>query len=233
MDLSLVCGESAVSVASAGVGSRRARRLLVCAFPLRGAEIPYLTEGPPRASRSPMKPGTRTGWLLAGVRDGETVAEHSYRVGVLAYVIAACEGANPERAATLGLFHDLPETRIGDVPSVGRKYVTTAAAHDIVTDQTAGLPEDLRNRIVAAVDEHESAKTPEGTPESRCSRDADKLECLLQAREYQREGYTELDEWVRSSAEAVTTATGKALAAAALEVSPGQWWGSFARAVGR
>lgn len=180
-----------------------------------------------------LKHTPRTGWLLAGVRNGESVAEHSYRVGVLAYVIAACEGANAERAATLGLLHDLPETRTGDLPSVGKKYVQTAAAHDIAVDQTAALPEDLRTRIVTAVDEHESAKTADATLESQCSRDADKLECLLQAREYQREGYGQLDEWVRSSAEAVTTATGKALATAAMAVSPGEWWGSFARAVGR
>ncbi|MBB5159660.1 HD domain-containing protein [Saccharopolyspora phatthalungensis] len=180
-----------------------------------------------------LKHTPRTGWLLGGVRNGESVAEHSYRVGVLAYVIAACEGANAERAATLGLFHDLPETRIGDIPSVGKKYVTTASAHELISEQTSGLPENLRDRIIAAIDEHESAKTGDATLEAQCSRDADKLECLLQAREYQREGYTQLDEWVRSSAEAMTTITGKALASAAMEVSPGEWWGSFASAVGR
>lgn len=180
-----------------------------------------------------LKQTVRSGWLLPGVRDPESVAEHSHRVGVLAYVIAACEGANADRAAVLGLFHDLPETRIADVPSVGKKYVQTADPHDITTDQTAALPEWLSSRIVAAVDEHESAKTAEATLESKCSRDADKLELLLQAREYQREGYTQLDEWIRSSSEAVVTPTGKALAAAAMQVSPGEWWGSFARAVGR
>ena len=41
----------------------------------------------------------RAGWLLAGVRDPESVAEHSFRVGVLAYIIAALEGADPDRAA--------------------------------------------------------------------------------------------------------------------------------------
>ncbi|MEV0056487.1 HD domain-containing protein [Saccharopolyspora shandongensis] len=180
-----------------------------------------------------LKQTVRSGWLLAGVRNPESVAEHSYRVGILAFVIAACEGANPDRAATLGLFHDLPETRTADIPSVGKKYVRTTPPHDIVADQTASLPADLAERITAVVDEHESAKTPDATLESRCSRDADKLECLLQAREYQQEGHQQLDEWVRSSTEAMTTATGKALARAALEVSPGAWWGAFARAVGR
>lgn len=176
-----------------------------------------------------LKHTPRTGWLLAGVRHGESVAEHSYRVGVLAYCIALLEGANPDRAATLGLFHDLPETRIGDVPSVGKGYVSTTDPSQVVTDQTAELPLELAERVRALVNEHESAKTPDATPESRCSRDADKIECLLQAREYQREGYTQLDPWVTTMVEAVTTATGKTLAADALDVDPGHWWDTFAR----
>src|SRR5260370_512152 len=43
--------------------------------------------------------------------------------------------------------------------------------------------------------------------EARCSRDADKLECLVQAREYQHEGYTQLEPWITTMADAVTTTT--------------------------
>jgi putative hydrolase of HD superfamily len=180
-----------------------------------------------------LKQVARAGWLLAGVRDGESVAEHSFRVGVIAYCIAVQEGANPDRAAALGLFHDLPETRVGDVPSVGRPYVQTADPRQVVADQIADLPAGLASRISALVVEHEGAKTPEATLEARCSRDADKIECLLQAREYQREGYTQLDMWVSTMAGAVTTATGKRLAEAALNVSPGDWWDEFARTFGQ
>lgn len=179
-----------------------------------------------------LKNTARTGWLLAGVRDGENVAAHSHRVAVIAYCIAELEGANPDRAAALGVFHDLPETRTGDVPSVGKRYLNVADPHDVVTDQVEGLPPHLASRIVALVDEHESAKAPSATLESRCSRDADKLDCLLQAREYQAEGYRQLDEWVRTSADAVTTETGKRLAAVAMEITPGEWWGAFARNFG-
>jgi putative hydrolases of HD superfamily len=69
----------------------------------------------------------RAGRLLTGIKDPESVADNSFRVAVLAYVIAVKEGANPERAATLGLFHDFPETRTGDIPSVGKPYVRTPA----------------------------------------------------------------------------------------------------------
>lgn len=171
----------------------------------------------------------RAGWLLAGVSDPESVAEHSFRVGVLAYCIAVLEGADPNRAAALGLFHDLPESRIGDVPSVGKKYVATKPAVEVATDQVAGLPPDLARHVVELIAEHESAKTPDATLEARCSRDADKLECLLQAREYQQSGNVNLEPWVTSMAEAVSTPTGKALAAAAMNTSPAAWWDAFAR----
>ncbi len=46
----------------------------------------------------------RAGWWHAGVRDPESVAEHSLRVAQLASLIAAIEGAEPSRAA-LPLVH--------------------------------------------------------------------------------------------------------------------------------
>ena len=52
----------------------------------------------------------------AGVRDPESVAEHSLRVAQLASLIAAIEGAEPGRAALLAVWHDSQETRTGDIP---------------------------------------------------------------------------------------------------------------------
>lgn len=179
-----------------------------------------------------LKHVTRSGWLLAGVRSPESVAEHSFRVGILAYVIAIQEGANADRAATLGLFHDLPETRTGDANSVGKRYVRAASPHVVVNDQVAELPDDLATHVVMLIDEHESAKTSDATLEARCSRDADKIECLLQAREYQREGYQQLQPWVTTMLDSVSTLTGKQLALAALEVSPNTWWEAFAASFG-
>lgn len=175
----------------------------------------------------------RAGWALAGITNGESVAEHSFRVGVLAYMIAVLEGANPDRAAALGLFHDVPETRIGDVPSVGKPYISTPAAQAIAADQVAGLPEALVRHISALIDEHESAKESHATAEARCSRDADKIECLLQAREYEVQGNPQMQPWIDSMAAAVTTETGKRLAAAAQELSPGAWWAEFAANFGK
>lgn len=175
----------------------------------------------------------RAGWQLAGVAQPESVAEHSFRVGILAYAIAVMEGGNPDRAAALGLFHDLPETRISDVASVGKAYVRTADPLQVASDQTTGLPGKLARHIIALIDEHEGAKEPGATIEARCSRDADKLECLLQAREYAAAGNTQVGPWITSMVEAVSTETGKRLAAAACEVPPSVWWQRFADDFGK
>jgi putative hydrolase of HD superfamily len=170
----------------------------------------------------------RAGWLLTGIGSPESVADHSFRVAVLAYMIAVQEGANPERAASLGLFHDFPETRITDVASVGKPYVKTADPVKVISDQAAALPSALAGHITALIAEHESAKTPQATLESRCSRDADKLDCLLQAREYQAQGNQLVQPWIDSMIPVITTSTGTALAKAAQDLPPSIWWDEFA-----
>lgn len=53
-----------------------------------------------------LKQTKRTGWWMAGVRDPESVAEHSWRTALLASVIAKLEGADPARAAYLASLLD-------------------------------------------------------------------------------------------------------------------------------
>ncbi|MDX8036474.1 HD family hydrolase [Lentzea sp. BCCO 10_0856] len=172
----------------------------------------------------------RAGWLFAGVQNPESVAAHSFRVGVLSYAIAVQEGANPDRAATLGLFHDVPETRIGDIPYVGKLYLDVKVPPEAVAaDQVRHLPAPLAAHIEALVAEHESAKSYDHTPEARCSRDADKLELLLQAREYQAAGITKMERFIQTMQASVVTDTGKALMDSALRIAPSEWWEAFGK----
>jgi hypothetical protein len=72
-----------------------------------------------------------------------------------------------------------------------------------------------------AVAEYEAGTTIE----SRCARDADKLECLLQAIEYRTAGNTNVQGWVDSSRQALTTETAARIADAAVTMSPLAWRG--------
>jgi putative hydrolases of HD superfamily len=167
-----------------------------------------------------LKRTKRAGWWIAGVRDPESVAEHSFRVGVIAYVLALMEGADPHRAATLALFHDLPEVRLGDLPSTAKRFVQTASAEDVIAEQTSKLPAALAGPIRDLIGEFEA----EETPETLCAKDADKIECLLQAREYLAQGHSLAQPWVDTMLAAVQTEFGQRLAEAAARVPVDQWW---------
>ncbi|MBO3753054.1 HD domain-containing protein [Streptosporangiaceae bacterium NEAU-GS5] len=161
----------------------------------------------------------RTGWLIAGVRDPESIADHSFRTAIIATVIATMEGANPERAAFMSLFHDTQETRITDIPYIGKRYVKAASNENVTRDQTAGIPEAVAAVIGSAVEEYEG----HATLESRCARDADKLECLVQAIEYRDQGHANVQPWIDSSLAALQTPTGRRLAEEALKTGSLEW----------
>jgi 5'-deoxynucleotidase YfbR-like HD superfamily hydrolase len=161
----------------------------------------------------------RTGWSQVGVPLPESVADHSFRVSVIASMLAAIEGADPQRAAFLALWHDSQETRTTDLPHLTKNYVSTAANEQVTRDQVAPLPPPVAGMISAAVAEYETAETPE----ARCARDADKLECLLQAREYQEQGHANVQPWIDSSLAALTTASAKQLAHEAMAQNSLDW----------
>ena len=165
----------------------------------------------------------RAGWLLLGISQPETVAEHSFRVGLIGITLAAMEGADPGRTAALCLMHDVHETRIGDVPSVGRAYVTTAVPEAVTAHQTAGMPDNLAKTFQDLTAEYEATETLE----SRVAHDADKIETLIQAAEYETQGYAAAP-WRDTSIQALRTESAKQLAQAIVTSDPRGWWMSFA-----
>ena len=161
----------------------------------------------------------RTGWLLAGVPAPESVAEHSFGASTIAAVIAAMEGADPQRAAFLALWHDSQETRTTDLPHLTRRYVTATGNEQITTDQIRPLPDVIAAAIRSAVAEYETGQTLE----ARCARDADKLDCLLQAREYEDQGHSNLQPWIDSSIASLHTPSAKQLAHEAIAQNSLEW----------
>jgi len=161
----------------------------------------------------------RTGWLVAGVGNPESVADHSFRAAVIASVIAKLEGGDPERAAFMSLFHDTQETRITDIPYIGKRYLEAVPNQRVTADQVRGVPESVANMIQDAVDEYEEKTTLEAV----CARDADKLECLIQAVEYREQGHQNMQPWIDSSLAALTTATAKRLADEILGTGSLEW----------
>ncbi|HEU5156576.1 MAG TPA: HD domain-containing protein [Streptosporangiaceae bacterium] len=163
----------------------------------------------------------RTGWFILGVGDPESVADHSFRAAIIAAALAALEGANPERAALLSLFHDSQESRLTDLPYVSRPYVSKAPNEEVTAEQMRGLPEEVASVVERAVGEYEE----HASIEARCAHDADKLDCLLQAVEYREHGYRNAQPWIDSSLAQLQTVHGKRLAEEVQRTGSLDWLG--------
>jgi putative hydrolase of HD superfamily len=170
----------------------------------------------------------RSGWWLAGVDQPESVAEHSFRTAVIAYALALLEGADPELAAAVALFHDIHEARILDMHKVGQQYADWGPAEaGAMRDQLRAMPPPLAR----AVRRYQAGFRDLRTKESVIARDADHLECLVRAREYQEVGYAEVKDWIANSRKRLRTASAKRLAKACIEVKPQEWWEGLKRQI--
>jgi putative hydrolase of HD superfamily len=163
----------------------------------------------------------RSGWWVAGISKPETVAEHSFRVAILGYILAYFEGADPMKTAMMCLFHDTQEARLNDLHAVARRYVNWEGVEErAFWEQVERLPQDIKEKLLALMHDYES----EDSFEAQLAHDADRLECLIQAREYQAQGYGDVQDWINNSQAALTTESAKRVAEECLRVEPSEWW---------
>jgi putative hydrolase of HD superfamily len=173
-----------------------------------------------------LKRSRRQGWWQAGIDDPESIAEHSFRVAVIGYVLAVMEGADPAVTAATCLFHDIIESRVGDIPNVAKHYTSPERPEVVSEDQVAGMPADLANHILTLVHDYSG----HGSREALLAHDADRLECIVQAREYQSQGYQNVGPWITNNARKLQSESARALAVVCQELPPDEWWKAFAQA---
>jgi len=163
----------------------------------------------------------RSGWWIAGVENPESVAEHSFRTAAIAYLLAKLEGADVGRVALMALFHDMGEARTNDLHRIVRRYVNWENVdQQVVKDQSKRLPAHISEEMISLLSEFEETISLE----ARIARDADLLECLIQAREYQALGYKEVADWIINAKAALVTDSAKRIAEECLETEPKEWW---------
>ena len=75
----------------------------------------------------------------------------------------------------------------------------TAPNAEVTADQVAGFPAEVGQAVRELVGEYEARETQE----AQLAKDADKLECLIQAREYQAQGHEDVPPWIETSAAAL------------------------------
>ena len=163
----------------------------------------------------------RAGWSMLGIPAPESVAEHTFRTAILGYMLASLEGADPQKTATICLFHDIPEARIGDLHRVARRYIDAKEGEaEAFAEQMQRLPEEAAKHVTVLFRDYEEGLSQEGV----LAKDADLLECLVQAREYQVQGYAGVSDWIEGCYKGLRSASAKQLADVFLQVDPQEWW---------
>ena len=79
----------------------------------------------------------RTGWVKNHVPNPESVAEHSFRLAVLAMIIAPKIGADQLKCIKMALIHDIGEAEIGDIVTKKGPKVLSNLSKKIILERRA------------------------------------------------------------------------------------------------
>ncbi|KAF8074550.1 HD domain-containing protein [Lyophyllum atratum] len=134
-----------------------------------------------------LKTQKRTGWVNQNISGSESIADHMYRMAVLA-MLSSDTKLDISKCVMMCLVHDLAEAHVGDItPGENISKAEKAkresdAMHNFVYDMLHGTPAALR--ILALWTEYEERETPE----AKFVKDLDRFELAAQASEYERCG---------------------------------------------
>ncbi|MBN1871332.1 MAG: HD domain-containing protein [Candidatus Omnitrophica bacterium] len=163
----------------------------------------------------------RSGWSVLGIGDAESVADHSFRCAIIGFFLARLEGASADKVLLMTLFNDLHEARITDLHKMAQRYVDIEDAEDRAhSEQISSLPKDLAKELGDLRSEYRRQKSAE----SIIARDADILECLIQAKEYEDCGYRKASHFMKRAPRFLKTRSARRLWNAAKKADSDEWW---------
>ncbi len=130
----------------------------------------------------------RVGWLLRGIPSAtaENVAAHSHSVTVIAYLLARLTGekVDIERIFLMAMFHDLPESRLGDIPRDPTEElqeffdVKREAENQVMSSLIGELPSKLRPPLEEAWKDYQGQSSREALIVEAADRLANVLHAL-------------------------------------------------------
>ena len=130
----------------------------------------------------------RTGWVIKGVQDPESVADHVYRTCFMCMILSQKRQLDHLKLLRMALLHDLGETATSDIRfEEGTKIIASPAAKN-------RIEEDILKKILPSTGNsdyylqlyHEFRD--QSSPEAKFLKQVEKLEMVIQALEYQEYG---------------------------------------------
>ncbi len=163
----------------------------------------------------------RSGWWLLGNKNPESVAEHSFRCTVLGYILAKLEDVDTSKVIMMCLFHDVHEARTNDLHKIAQKYLNLEEAGGKVTREQL---KPLKGLVGEEIEEVLGELERKESKESIVATDADILECAMQAREYQVQGYDAAVDWLERANDRLKCKSSKKLLSILKQTDPNEWW---------
>ena len=118
----------------------------------------------------------------------ESVAEHSWRVSLMAMLLRAeFPALDMDKVVSMCLIHDLGECFTGDIPSFQKTAADSEREDSLLQRWVGTLPEPLRGTLAGLYREMEALKTPE----AKLYKALDKLEAVIQHNESPLHTWTE------------------------------------------
>ena len=113
-------------------------------------------------------------------RRTESVAEHSWRISLMAYMLKSeFKDVDMDRVVNMCLIHDLGECFTGDIPAFVKTDMDRKVEDSLLNNWVRSLPEELGNDMSDLYEEMEAQETKE----SKIYKALDKLEALIQHNE--------------------------------------------------
>lgn len=161
------------------------------------------------------------GLMMAGVQNPDSIAEHSFRTAIIGYFLAEMEGADKEKVAVMCLFHDVPESRVGDQNKVSARYFETEEAENTAFgEQIENLPAEIMADLLQNRIESVNRSTKEGI----VAKDADWLETAMTAKEYLEAGHKGAQNWIDNVEKALETESAKEILKLVKETDFTNFW---------
>lgn len=122
-----------------------------------------------------------------GVKDAESVADHTFRTALIALLLGDLKGLDGELLVRMALIHDLPEAVLGD--KTPTEYRTASSKEQAETAQLLKLAELLPRAIQRKFVQTWRTLSRAQSVEAKLLKEIDGFEMLLQAAEYAEQGY--------------------------------------------
>ena len=149
----------------------------------------------------------------------ENVAEHTFYVAIIGWILAKMEGANENKIIKMALIHDLAEGRGGERNLINKFYSQTLNEPKIIKEISKDY--NLKNFEIEKLFKEFYEKK---TKEAKLIKDADILADMILEKEVFDSGNQKAKKWLIVSLSRLKTKSGRKLGELLIKTNSDEWW---------